>query len=92
MVQILLVEFCEPKPPNVGFRKKKKKKDLLHRKIKVVHVPPGTITSSHAIDSTGNSFLFGSCPASVHLKVDATLLKADSCIDVATFVVGNGFI
>lgn len=26
MVQILLVEFCEPKPPNVGFRKKKKKK------------------------------------------------------------------
>lgn len=26
MVQILLVEFCEPKPPNVGFRKKKKKR------------------------------------------------------------------
>lgn len=89
MVQILLVEFCEPKPPNVGFHKKK---DLLHCKIKVVHVPPSTITPFHAIDSTGNSFLFGSCLASVHLKVDATLLKADSCVDVATFVVGNGFI
>lgn len=59
MIQILLGEFCEPKLPNVGFHKKK---DFLHRKIKVVHVPPSTNTSSHAINSTGNSFLFASCP------------------------------